>query len=170
MRKPAFFIFACLFVISCKQRQTLTQQLTSAFSTHLKQIDSAAVLDSLHILWSVPATPRLGRIIDDSVYSKEYSRIKMQLASAQQNNDKDSIEFYQYEIDYMQKEIDSISKGIVHSDTTHRYGTLIGCMYYVRKNNKIKTDSTLLFVDSTSTIRFNEYLDSAIHRSIKTLD
>ncbi|HTS44793.1 MAG TPA: hypothetical protein VMH01_10380 [Puia sp.] len=170
MRKLTFWSFACLFVISCKQRQTLTQQLTNAFSTHLKQIDSAAVLDSLHILWSVPATPRLGRIIDDSIYSREYSRIKMQLANVQQNNYKDSIEFYQYEISYMEKEIDSISKGIVHSDTTHRYGTLFGCAYYIKKNDKTKIDSTILFVDSTSTIHFNEYMDSAIHRSIKTLD
>ena len=94
----------------------------------------------------------------------------MQLVNAQQKNKIDSAQFYRYEMDYMETEIDSITKGILQSDTTHRYGTVIGSAYYLKKNNKTKIDSTVFFIDSAAIIRFNDFQDSAIHRSIKTLD
>ena len=165
MRKLFFSIFILLSVASCRHKQTLTEQLNVTFSKHLKQIDSAVALDSVHILWNISFTERLGRIIDDSIYLREYERIKTQLANAQQKNDKDSIEFYQYEISYMEKEIDSVSKSIEKGDTIHRYGYLVGCAYYLKKNNKAKMDSTILFIDSAAVIRYTEYMDSALSRT-----
>jgi len=170
MRK-LFLAILTLLVISCKQhRQSLAEQLTVTFSNHLKQIDSATELDSVHILWKVMVTERLGRIIDDSTYVREFTRIKAQLGNAQQKNDKDSIEFYQYEINYMEKEIDSLNRSIPGGDITKSYGSLIGCAYYIRRNNKTKIDSTILFIDSASTMRYTEYMDSAISRTIRTFN
>ncbi|HEX4851735.1 MAG TPA: hypothetical protein VFV08_13045 [Puia sp.] len=147
----------------------MQDQLHQAFIHRLSRIDSAATLDSIHIVWNIPATQKLGTIIDDTFYLREYGRIKSQLAGAQKKNDKDSIEFYQYEIRYMEKEIDSISKSIETADTTHRFGRMIGCSYFVTANNKSRTDTTFIFVDSTMTIRFTEFLDSALNRTIKAL-
>ncbi len=170
MRKLFSSIFILLSVASCMHKQTLTEQLHATFSNHLKQIDSAATLDSVHVFFNVPVTQRLVTIIDDSSYVREYTRIKSQLTNARQKNAKDSIEFYQYEISYMEKEIDSVSKSIGQGDTVHSYGLLLGCAYHLKKNNKAKTDSTILFIDSTSVIRYTEYMDSALSRTSKMLN
>ena len=167
MRKLSIIAVIFPIVISCRHHQTLTDQLTDVFSGHLTNIDTSATLDSIHILWNIPVTPKLTRIIDDSVYLREYTRIKSQLESARKKQDRDSIEFYQYEIDYMQTEIDSISNGIAREDTIHRYGRLIGCDFYIRKNGRSRHDQTMVFLDSTSTLRFTDYMDSAIRRSIR---
>ena len=157
-------------VIACSHHRTLSDQLTDVFSNHVSSIDSSATLDSVHILWNIPVTPRLTRIFDDSLYVREYTRIKAQLVSALQKQDHDSIEFYEYEIDVMQKEIDSISKGIAREDTTRQYGHLIGCDFFIMKKGRSRRDQTIVFVDSTSTLRFTEFMDSAIRRSIGRSD
>ncbi len=170
MRKILIITVISLVVISCRHRQTLADQLTYVFSDHLSHFDSSATLDSIHILWNIPVTPRLARIFDDSVYNREYTRIKAQLGSALQKQDRDSIEFYEYEIDVMQKEIDSISKGIEQEDTIRRYGHLIGCDFFIKKRGRSRRDQTIVFVDTTSTLRFTEFMDSAIRRSIGRSD
>ena len=169
-RKLLFLSLIILVVISCRHRQTLTDQLTYVFSDHLSNIDSLATLDSIHILWNVPVTPKWARIFDDSIYNRDYARIKAQLVSAQQKQDRDSIEFYEYEIDVMRKEIDSISKGIEQEDSIHRYGHLIGYDFFIKKKGRSRHDGTIVFVDSTSTLRFTEFMDSAIRRSTRRSD
>jgi predicted phosphohydrolase len=166
MRNPIIATFTLLFLLSCSHRKTLTEQLTATFTAHLQRIDSLATLDSVQVRWKVPVTERLTRIIDDSVYMREYSRLRAQLTSALRKQDKDTIEFYQYEINYMEQEIDSISKSIEKGDTTRRFGVLIGCGYSIAKNGRSKYDSTLIFIDSASTIRFTEFMDSAIRRTV----
>jgi len=170
MRKLLFAVSALILIISCKHQKNLSEQLNVSFANHLEKIDSLATLDSIHILWNTTITEQVGRIIDDSVYVREYMRIQAQLLSAQQKNDKDSIEFLQYEINFMKKEIDSVTNSIAHGDTTRKYGYLIGCAYYITKNKKNKIDSTIVFIDSTSTMRYTEFLDSAIRRTIKMLN
>jgi predicted phosphohydrolase len=170
MRQLLVAIFALLLIVSCAHRKSLSEQLNGSFTNHLERIDSLAVLDSVHILWNVRVTEKLGRIIDDSVYIREFTRIQAQLSNALPKNDKDSIAFYRYEINYMEKAIDSVTKSIDQGDTIHRYGYLIGCAYYITKNQKTKIDSTMVFIDSTSTMRYTEYMDSAIGRTVRTLN
>jgi hypothetical protein len=170
MRKLLVAIFALLLIISCKHQKNLSEQLNDSFTNHLKKIDSAATLDSVHVLWNIPVTQRLSRIIDDSVYMRIFMRVQAQLSSAQQKNDKDSIEFYQYEINFMKKEIDSVTKSIARGDTTRKYGNLIGCAYYITRNKKSKIDSTLVFIDSTFVMRYTEFMDSSIKRTIENLN
>jgi hypothetical protein len=170
MRQLLVAVFALLVIGSCTHHKSLAEQLNDSFADHLKQLDSSAILDSVHILWNAKVTEKLGRIIDDSMYMREYTRIQAQLARALAKTDKDSIEFYRYEINYMEKEIDSVTKSIAKGDTTHRYGYLIGCAYYITKNQKTKIDSTMIFIDSTSTMRYTEYMDSAIKRTVRALE
>ena len=160
-------MLALLLIGSCMRRKSLSEQLNDSFTNHLKKLDSSAILDSVHILWNVNVTERLSRIIDDSVYIREFTRIQGQLSGALPTNDKDSIAFYRYEINYMEKEIDSVTKSIPKGDTTHRFGYLIGCAYYITKNQKTKMDSTMVFVDSTSTMRYAEFMDSALGRTVR---
>ncbi|MFI5154223.1 MAG: hypothetical protein ACHQET_12865 [Chitinophagales bacterium] len=167
MRKLLATMLVLLLNISCKHQKNLSEQLTESFVKHLGKIDSLAKLDSVHILWNTSATQKLGAIIDDSAFTREFMRVQLQLRSAQQKNEKDSIEFYQYELSYMKGEIDSVNKSISLADTSHKYGYLIGCAYYITKNKKTIIDSTLIFIDSTSTLRYTEFMDSAIKRSIK---
>jgi hypothetical protein len=165
IRIPVLLLLLC----GCHHPRTLPESLAAVFSDHLRQIDSAAALDSLHVRWNLPVTQKMGRIFDDSIYVREYSRVKAQLAGAFSMGDKDSIEFYEYEIRYMEQEIDSIGHSIGLSDSSHRYGTVVGCSFYLSRNQKKKMDSTIVFIDTTSTIRFVEFIDSALRRTVKTL-
>jgi len=170
MRKLFPVIFLLSFIFSCKNHKDLAEQLKDSFANHLKRIDSSAVLDSVHILWNAPITDKLGRIIEDSILIREFTRVQSQMASAKQKNDKDSIEIYQYEINYMEKEIDAGTRSIVLADTSLKFGHLYGVAYSITKNQKTKMDSTIISIDSVSTMLFTEYLDSAIKRTIKGLN
>jgi len=165
---PAFIVLLLFF--SCKHSKKLNEQLNESFANHLMKIDSSAKLDSVHILWNVVATERMGRIIDDSIYRREYMRITDQFERAKQNGNKDSIEFYQYEIDYMEKEIDSVNKSVAFGDTTRKYGYLIGLAYYITKDRKTKIDSMLVILDSTSTMRYTEFIDSSLKQALKEIN
>jgi hypothetical protein len=124
----------------------------------------------VHILWNTTVTQRLTRVIDDSVYMREFMQVQAQLASARQKTDKDSIAFYLYETNYMKTAIDSVTKAIAEGDTTHRYGYLIGCGYFIRRFDRAKFDSTIVFIDTTSTMRFTEFMDSSLRRTIKMMN
>ena len=169
MTRIRITVLALLF-FGCYHPRTLPESLTSIFSDRLRRIDSTAMLDSLHVRWNIPVTQKMGRIYDDSIYVREYSRVKSQLAGALSLGDKDSIEFYEYEIHYMEMEIDSIGQSIGLGDSTRRYGSLIGCSFYISKNNRLKIDSTIVFIDTTSKIRFTDFIDSALRRTVKMLE
>jgi hypothetical protein len=169
MGKLFVAIFLLLLISSCKQRKSLQDQLKESFATHLKKIDSLAALDSVHILWKTTVTQKLGRVIDDSVYMREFVRVQGQLHNAQEKKEKDSVAFFEYEIHYMQKEIDSVTRSISLADSTQQFGLLMNCAYYITRNQKTKTDSTLIFIDSTSTMRYTEFMDSSIKRTLQSM-
>jgi hypothetical protein len=170
MRKLPLAIVTLLFIISCQHQKNLSEQLNDSFTNHLKKIDASATLDSVHIIWNTIITEKVGRIIDDSMYVREFMRIQAQLMSAQKKNDIDSIQFLQYEINIMKEEIDSVTKSIGKGDTTRKYGYLIGCAYHITKKEKKKIDTAIVFIDSTSTMRYTEFMDSSIRRTIKSLN
>ena len=169
MTRIAMISLAVLLSWGCHHPRSLPESLAAIFADHLRQIDTAVTLDSLQVRFNVPVTEKLGRIIDDSIYVREYSRIRGQLGTALNKGNKDSIEFYQYEIHYMEQEIDSIARGIGSSDTSHRYGSLVSCSYYLSGNRKSQMDSTFIFIDSTNTIRFTDFLDSSLRRTVRMI-
>jgi hypothetical protein len=170
MRKIGCALLALSMIVSCKHRKNLQEQLKESFSNHLEKIDSTSTLDSIHILWNLTITDKVGRIINDSIYVREFTRVKGQLMSASRKQDRDSMEFLEYELNYMKKEIDSVTREIAGGDTSRRFGYLINCAYYLAKNDKKKTDSTMVFIDSSFIIRYTEYLDSALARTLRTID
>jgi len=169
LMKRLSLITFLFFAVACRHPKTLPEQLKIVFDNHLQRIDEASVIDSIRILWKTAVNDRLGRIIDDSVYVREYSKVKMQLDNAKLKNDHDSIEIYEYEINHIQQVIDSISISIPKGDTLHSAGYLIGCAYYLTKGGIKKYDSTLVFLDTLNNLRFTEYLDTALSRSVKAV-
>ncbi|HXD79405.1 MAG TPA: hypothetical protein VN616_16425 [Puia sp.] len=169
MRKSAILCLGILICVSCARRKSLKAQLSVTFANHLGRFDSSARLDSIRVLWTIPVTDKLGRIRDDTIYMREYARLKTQLAGAQQRGEKDSILFLRYEIAVMEKEIDSISRGVGQGDTTHSFGTLMGCAYYVTGFGRSRADSTMLFADTSGTLRFTEFLDSSLVRTLRRM-
>src|SRR5580693_6345931 len=149
MRKIFYPVIVLVLIVSCKHRKNLQEQLNESFSNHLEKIDSSSTLDSVHILWNLTITDKVGRIINDSIYVREFTRVKGQLLSAERKRDVDSIEFLEYELNYMKKEIDSVTREIAGGDTSRRFGYLINCAYYITKNNKKKIDSAMVFIDTT---------------------
>ena len=165
MRKFLLFTFP-LVLFSCHEK-SLQEQLTVAFSNHLSRLNPDASLDSIHIIWSVPVNEKLARIIDDTVYVREYNRIRRQLARARMANDNDSIDFYRYEIRVLEHGIDSVSESIGQGDTTHSHGTLLSCTYYLTKNKKAIRDSTMLYLDSVNVLRYTQFMDSSMTRAMR---
>ncbi len=162
-------ILAILLSTSCKTRKSLSEQLTGSFATHLQKFDSAATLDSVHIIRYVAATQRLGRIVDDSIYNRELVRLQSQLSDAKGRGNRDTIKFYLYEINALQTQMDSVTRSIPMGDTTHNVGYLIDCSYYITRSGKKRMDSTLVYIDQGGILRYTEFLDSAIKRTIQTL-
>ena len=167
MRNFYVFLTVLCLVASCRQK-TLNDQLAGAFTLHLKIIDPDVRLDSVRVLWSTPVNEKLVRTIDDTVYVREYNRIKRQLSNARLANNRDSIAFYLYEIHVLEHNIDSISKSIRQGDTTHQHGLLLSCAYYLTKQGKAIADSTFLYLDSAHTLRYTWYMDSSIAKSARS--
>jgi hypothetical protein len=167
------FIFAGLtiWLVACTNHKALdlSKQLKPVFVNHLRNVDSSASIDSLQITRMMPADEKLGRIFDDSIYRREYYMVMAQLRGAQSRKVADSIKFYQYEINYMSKQVDSMAKSIDEGDTTRRFGYVIACYYWISKKNRKKMDSLFLFVDNRMILRNTEVLDSFMRRSLMSM-
>ena len=81
-------------------------------------------------------------MIDDTVYRAELSNVRRQLMHALRGTNKDSIRFYQEEVDLLVKEVDSVDKSVPEGDTLHRYGIVVALAFGVQKANKHRLDST----------------------------
>jgi hypothetical protein len=167
MRKFILLLSSSWILLSCRQ-STLKERLTVAIGNQITRLDPNAHLDSVRIIWSVQVNERLARVIDDTVYVREYNRIIIQLASAVAKNDRDSIAFYHYELNVLERGIDSVSQSISQGDTTHQLGTLLAFAYFLTKKNMTMMDSTMIYIDSAHIIRFTSLLDSTISRTIRS--
>ncbi len=164
-------LLAYILFLSCSEKSpSLSDQLKTNLISHLKKIDSVAVLDSIHIVYNVPLNERLGRIVDDSGYSMEIRNVQAQLSAAKEKNDEKGIEIYQGEISYMNKVSDSVSKSILSADTTRELGRMISIIYVISKNQKTQLDSALFFIDSASNMLYPSLIDWSLQNAIKKLN
>jgi hypothetical protein len=147
----------------------LADQLKKIFTTHLAAIDSAATVDTFNVIWRGNITERLGRMIDDTIYRQELSNVRRQLMHALRNKDKDSIKFYQEEVNLLVKEVDSVDKAVPEGDTLHRYGIVVACSFGVQKDSRRRLDSTFIFMDKNMRIINDDFIDSGLHRSLNAL-
>ena len=164
-------LLAAILVLSCREKSpTLSDQLKKNLISHLKKIDSVAVLDSIHIVYNVPLNEKLLKIIDDSGYSIQIRNVKAQLLAAKEKNDKKGIEIYQDELNYMDKVTDSVSQAILKADTTRELGRMISIAYTISKNQKTRLDSALFFIDSASNLIYPLLIDYSIQNAIEKLN
>jgi len=164
----ATILLAYSLFLACNTKSaSLEDQLKTSLVLHLKKIDSLAVLDSVRILYNIPLTEKLGRIIDDSVYALLIRRAQVKLLTAKENNDVKAIEQYQDELNYMNKVFDSVSNSISSGDTTRKYGHVIGVSYSISKNQITKIDSAVFFLDSVSNIINPSLIDFFLEGAFK---
>jgi hypothetical protein len=170
MKKPLFiaFILPVIFLY-CTHSTGLTEELKLNFLNHIKIVDSSLVLDSFKITNIDTLVQRLGRILDDSAYKRELRRVQGQLDNAIMEQKKDSIKFYQGEVNYMIPQIDSLTNSISKADTTKILGIRIKCLYQIRKNNKLSNDSLYYYLDNKMNIQNPYLIDSSILRTSKRL-
>jgi hypothetical protein len=172
MRKSFLLSGALALLVSgCNQKPPqLADQLKKIFSTHLAAIDSTATVDTLHVIWRGNINERLGRMIDDTIYRQELSNVRRQLMHALRGRDKDSIKFYQEEVNLLVQEVDSVDKTVPKADTLHRYGIIVAASFGVQKNNRHRLDSIFIFMDRNMRIINDDFIDSGLHRSLTALN
>ena len=77
-------------------------------------------------------TEMIGQIVFDSIYAREAARLETELVAKKRNQAADTA-YVQEEINYMQKELDSIENLITKADTVKKYGILAQLSYTISK-------------------------------------
>jgi hypothetical protein len=168
MRKPTLLAVAIIIFIGCSTKiPDLTSQLKTNFSSHLIKVDSAVVIDSFSVIAVDTLVEKLGKIIDDTIYIRELHAVQAQLAHALMRPRKDSIEYFQNEVNYMSGQIDTLTMSIKTADTKNKFGILARCYFQISKKDKAKSDFVFYFIDSRSNILSTDIIDSSINRAYK---
>jgi len=172
MFRRLFLMSLVLFVLqACKNEKDgdLTGQLTVNFSNHIQNIAPALMLDSFRLIKIDTFFEKQGRMIDVFIYQREADKIKKQLTNAIEQELGDSASFYSYENNYIQGQIDSLSKLVAVADTTRPFGLAVHCEYWVRKKDKSIKDSVLYFFDNSLKLLDPDRIDSSISRDSRNL-
>jgi hypothetical protein len=171
MKRLFVCIFSLIVIVGCNitPPSDLSGQLKSDLSSRLLRIDSSARIDSFKVTSIDTIVPRLGKIIDDTIYIRQLTSVREQLAHAKTRLRKDSIAYFQGEVDYMTGQIDTLTASIKTADTTNKWGIMAGCYYGIRKNNKRTHDSIYYFIQNSGDIVNSDMLDSFIVRSYRNL-
>ena len=158
-----FAVLSYFILFSCKSKTpNLPEQLKTNYVSHLKKIDSTIVLDSFVLGRVDTINQRMERIIDDTIYTREFTRVQNQLTNAVKEKREDSIDFYQGEVNYMLTQFDSLKKEIVIANTTKKLGLLAVCKVYITKHNKNQVGEVYYFLDWNGTVWNSDMIDSSI--------
>jgi hypothetical protein len=158
-------------LLSCKSKHNnLPDRVKANFISHVKKIDSTLVLDSFSVISVDTINRRMERIIDDTLYLMEFSRVQTQLASAKKTNRADSIEFYQGEVSYMQTQFDSLKREIAAADTTKKLGMVAKCRIILKRNHTSREMIVYYFLDWNMKVWNPQMIDSAISSVSKKLN
>jgi len=149
--------------LSCNQKPpNVSIQLKNNFLSHLERMDSTLVLDSFRLIGIDSIDQKLERIIDDTIYAREFSRVQAQFANAIKEKKEDSIEFYRGEIGYMTPQLDSLTKVISKADTSKKLGIVVTCKVQLSKHNRSVDWIIYYFLDKSMKIWNSEMIDSSI--------
>jgi hypothetical protein len=172
MKKISGMALAYMLFLSCGSKPvSLSDQLKTNLITHLEKIDSNVVLDSFRILRTDTIDKRLERIIDDSIYMREFARVQGQYINALIKGDRpDSIEYYKGEVDYMVTQMDSLNKEILEADTTKKLGLAVVCKTQVSKHGGGQELMLYYFLDFSGRIWDSELIDSSIATAARRLE
>ncbi len=172
MKKISWMTLAYLLFLSCKSKPVnLSDQLKTNLITRLEKIDSTVLLDSFRILRIDTIDKRLERVIDDSIYMREFARVQGQYINALAKGVRpDSIEYYKGEADYMVTQMDSLKREISQADTTKKLGLAIVCKTQVSRHGGGQELILYYFLDFSGKIWDSELVDSSIATASRRLD
>ena len=163
-------ILLYILFLSCTQKPNrLSDQLRNNILSRINKIDSGILLDSFTILRAQPIHEKLEKTIQDTLYKQTFSRVQKRLENAIKNDKKDSIEFYQTEINYMLPQIDSLTQSLSEADTTRKHGWLAICRIQLGKNNKSSSGLLFYALDQKMIIRNSDFIDSSISQLVHAL-
>ena len=164
-------ILSFILLSSCEPKPaSLPDQLKENFLSHLNKIDSTVVLDSFRVLRIDTIDQRHERAMDDSVYLREFRRVRAQLSNAVVAKKTDSIGIYQDEVNYMQKQADSLSREISNADTAKKFGLVARCKIQLSKHAKIQERTIRYFLDLNMKVSNSEMIDSVIATMSRNLN
>jgi hypothetical protein len=171
MKKISVIGLSYLLLLSCQTKQApLSDQLRAYLQSHLTKIDSTVVLDSFRIIAMDSIDQRMERIIDDTLYLREFYRVQGQFIDANiKQQRKDSIEFYQDELKYMMTQVDSLTRVISKADTTKKLGLLAICRAQLSKQDRKQELTLYFFLDWGGQVWNPEMIDTAILGTSKRL-
>jgi hypothetical protein len=155
--------FIYILISSCNTKTaSLPDQLKVNFLLRVNKIDSTVHLDSFRIVRADSVDQRLERIIDDSIYVREFTYVQRQLVNAIKENKADSIGFYKGEVDYMTPQVDSLTKVISKADTTNKLGLVAICSFQLSKNGATQQGMAYYFLDKNYKVWDSELIDTSI--------
>jgi hypothetical protein len=164
-------VFLSVIIFFCCKSKPLDLQseLRTNFLAHLKKADSSLILDSFYLWKTDSFTQKVGAIIDDSIYSREFSRIKYLLEKSLKEQNPDSAAVYKYESDYMTSEIDSLTKNIDKADTTKKLGLIVRCRYRIKRGDKAINSYVVYFFNRDMKVMNSEMIDSMLQFSYRRI-
>ena len=156
------FILSFIFLYCNSKPRSLSDQLKSNLLVHLNRVDSTVVLDTFYIEHVDTMVEKLGKMIDDTLYKMSLHRVEDQLANAIKEKKRDSIEFYQGELNYMLPQSDSLTKAISTADTTKKFGLLVVCRVQISRDKENRNTRLYYYLDQHMVIRNSERVDTAV--------
>ena len=160
-----------ILLFSCESKSpSLSDQLKTIFLSHLKKNDSTVILDSFRVIRIDSIDQRHQRIIDDTIYMREFARVQGQLINSIIEKKTDSIGFYQDEVNYMGTQLDSMKKEISKADTTSKLGLLVICKIQLSKHNRSQEGLLRYLLDMNMNIWNSSMIDSSIATMVRKLN
>ena len=144
------FVLLTLVLLHCRNKPSFTEHVRQDFTNRVLKIDSSIRVDSFQLIRMDSLTEMIGQIIYDSIYAREESRLELELSIAKMN--RADTGYVQEEINYMKKELDSISHLITKADTVKKYGVVLQYSYTISKNDKSKTGGVYYFISNNGNV------------------
>ncbi|HWY34194.1 MAG TPA: hypothetical protein VNX68_06075 [Nitrosopumilaceae archaeon] len=160
-----------VLLFSCESKSpSLSDQLKTIFLSRLKKNDSTVILDSFRVIRIDSIDQRHQRIIDDTIYMREFARVQGQLINSIIEKKSDSIGFYQDEVNYMGTQLDSMNKEIAKADTISKLGLLVICKIQLSKHNRSQERILRYLLDMNMNIWNSSMIDSSIATMVRKLN
>ena len=160
-----------VLLFSCESKSSsLSDQLKTIFLSRLKRNDSTVVLDSFRVIRIDSIDRKHQLIIDDTIYMREFARVQGQLINSIIEKKKDSIGFYQDEVNYMGTQLDSMNKEISKADTTIKLGLLANCKIQLSKHKRSTERVIRYLLDMNMNIWNSSMIDSSIASMVRKLN
>jgi hypothetical protein len=101
---------------------------------------------------------------------REFARVQGQLINSIIEKKKDSIGFYQDEVNYMGTQLDSMNKEISKADTTIKLGLLAICKIQLSKHKRSTERVIRYLLDMNMNIWNSSMIDSSIASMVRKLN